>query len=224
MRGTRMTTRLCRGTPAGRRAFSRRRLTRWERVRWAHGAAVHLLAVGRHPDAGSTSTPTCCSSQLTDELLYHGDVNAALRRMLQDGMRGPDGEQLQGLRDLLAKLREERQQRLDQPRPRWRVRRDQRASSTTSSTRSGTRSTTPCATPRRVATSAARQNAREAAAERNMRLDLMPERPRRQGPRADAYNFESTRRSAALRADDGPAARAADAADGRPDVARACRT
>ena len=24
--------------------------------------------------------------QLTDELLYHGDVNAALRRMLQEGM------------------------------------------------------------------------------------------------------------------------------------------
>ena len=51
--------------------------------------------------------------QLTDELLYHGDVNAALRRMLQEGMRGPDGERLQGMRDLLARLREERQQRLD---------------------------------------------------------------------------------------------------------------
>jgi uncharacterized protein with von Willebrand factor type A (vWA) domain len=51
--------------------------------------------------------------QLTDELLYHGDVNAALRRMLQEGMRDRDGERLQGLRDLLARLREERQQRLD---------------------------------------------------------------------------------------------------------------
>ena len=34
--------------------------------------------------------------QLTDELLYHGDVNAALRRMMQEGMRGPDGERLDG--------------------------------------------------------------------------------------------------------------------------------
>ena len=51
--------------------------------------------------------------QLTDELLYHGDVNAALRRMLQEGMRDRDGERLEGLRDLLARLREERQQRLD---------------------------------------------------------------------------------------------------------------
>ena len=34
--------------------------------------------------------------ELTDELLYHGDVNAALRRMMQDGMRDRNGEQLQG--------------------------------------------------------------------------------------------------------------------------------
>ncbi len=26
-------------------------------------------------------------SELTDELLYHGDVNAALRRMMQQGLR-----------------------------------------------------------------------------------------------------------------------------------------
>ena len=39
-------------------------------------------------------------AQLTDELLYHGDVNAALRRMMQDGLRDRDGEQLKGLREL----------------------------------------------------------------------------------------------------------------------------
>ena len=52
--------------------------------------------------------------ELTDELLYHGDVNAALRKMMQDGMRDRDGNQLQGLRELLEQLREERQNRLDQ--------------------------------------------------------------------------------------------------------------
>src|SRR6476661_5775137 len=51
---------------------------------------------------------------LTDELLYHGDVNAALRRMMQEGLRDRNGEQLQGLRELLEKLRQERQSRLDQ--------------------------------------------------------------------------------------------------------------
>ena len=46
--------------------------------------------------------------QLTDELLYHGDVNAALRRMMQDGMRDADGNRLDGLRDLMDRLRQER--------------------------------------------------------------------------------------------------------------------
>jgi len=52
-------------------------------------------------------------SDLTDELLTHGDVNAALRRMMHDGLRTPDGQRLAGLRELLEQLREERQQRLD---------------------------------------------------------------------------------------------------------------
>ena len=51
--------------------------------------------------------------QLTDELLYHGDVNAALRRMMQDGMRDADGNRLDGLRDLMERLRRERQDRLE---------------------------------------------------------------------------------------------------------------
>lgn len=51
--------------------------------------------------------------QLTDELLYHGDVNAALRRMMQDGMRDADGNRFDGLRDLMERLREQRQERLD---------------------------------------------------------------------------------------------------------------
>ena len=53
--------------------------------------------------------PTAAFDELTDELLYHGDVNAALRKMMQDGMRDRDGNQLQGLRELLEQLREERQ-------------------------------------------------------------------------------------------------------------------
>ena len=51
--------------------------------------------------------------QLTDDLLYHGDLNAALRRMLQDGFNDRNGERIQGLREMLEKLRAERQERLD---------------------------------------------------------------------------------------------------------------
>ncbi|CAN5626411.1 VWA domain-containing protein [soil metagenome] len=51
--------------------------------------------------------------QLTDDLLYHGDVNAALRRMMQDGMQDRNGERVQGLREMLERLREQRQERLD---------------------------------------------------------------------------------------------------------------
>ena len=52
--------------------------------------------------------------ELTDDLLYHGDVNAALRRMMQEGMRDRNGERVQGLRELLDKLRQQRQDKLDQ--------------------------------------------------------------------------------------------------------------
>src|SRR6187431_3248541 len=50
---------------------------------------------------------------LTDDLLYHGDVNSALRRMMQDGFQDRNGERLQGLREIMERLRRERQERLD---------------------------------------------------------------------------------------------------------------
>jgi uncharacterized protein with von Willebrand factor type A (vWA) domain len=51
--------------------------------------------------------------QITDDLLYHGDLNAALRRLLQSGFRDRQGQMVQGVRDLLDRLRRERQERLD---------------------------------------------------------------------------------------------------------------
>ena len=48
-----------------------------------------------------------------DELIEHGDPNAALRRMLQQGME-VDGTRLEGIREMLRKLRERRQERLEQ--------------------------------------------------------------------------------------------------------------
>lgn len=44
-------------------------------------------------------------SEINDDLLYHGDLNAALRRMLNSGFADREGRQVEGMRDLLEKLR-----------------------------------------------------------------------------------------------------------------------
>ena len=128
--------------------------------------------------------------QLTDELLYHGDVNAALRRMMQEGMRGPDGERMHGLRELLDKLREERQSRLDQhdlggvydeisrqlddivDEERHAIENVKRAAEISGDERRA-------------------RTARDSAAERNMRLDLMPNDLAGKVRELNSYPFES---------------------------------
>ena len=52
-------------------------------------------------------------SQMTDDLAYHGDPNAALRKLLQDGY-DLNGERMQGLRDMLQRLKERREEMLAQ--------------------------------------------------------------------------------------------------------------
>ena len=47
---------------------------------------------------------------LTDDLLYHGDVNNALRRLMQDGLRDLNGDRIAGLREMMEKLRARRDQ------------------------------------------------------------------------------------------------------------------
>ncbi len=37
-------------------------------------------------------------AEITDDLLYHGDLNPALRRMLQQGFRDRNGERVAGMR------------------------------------------------------------------------------------------------------------------------------
>jgi uncharacterized protein with von Willebrand factor type A (vWA) domain len=53
-------------------------------------------------------------SQLNDDLLYHGDLNAALRKMMQNGFTDKNGDRVAGMQELLQKLRERRQQRLEE--------------------------------------------------------------------------------------------------------------
>ena len=52
-------------------------------------------------------------SELTDDLLYHGDLNAALRRMMQQGFADRNNERVQGIRELLEKLRRRRRDELE---------------------------------------------------------------------------------------------------------------
>src|SRR3989441_12239840 len=50
---------------------------------------------------------------LTDDLMNFGDLQHALRNLLQRGVRDPMGQRTQGLRDLLQQLRQQRRQTLD---------------------------------------------------------------------------------------------------------------
>ena len=47
--------------------------------------------------------------ELADDLTYHGDINTAMRKMMQNGMRDLDGNQMPGLRELMKRLREQRE-------------------------------------------------------------------------------------------------------------------
>jgi uncharacterized protein with von Willebrand factor type A (vWA) domain len=50
---------------------------------------------------------------LTDDLMNFGDLQHALRNLMQRGMRNQQGDRTQGLRDLLQQLRQQRRQNLD---------------------------------------------------------------------------------------------------------------
>jgi uncharacterized protein with von Willebrand factor type A (vWA) domain len=52
-------------------------------------------------------------SEITDDLLYHGDLNAALRRLLQSGFRDRNDERIQGIREMLEKLRRSRREEIE---------------------------------------------------------------------------------------------------------------
>ena len=53
-------------------------------------------------------------AEISDDLNHHGDVNHALRRLLQHGFRDRNGERIAGLQELLEKLRRSRRERLEQ--------------------------------------------------------------------------------------------------------------
>lgn len=52
-------------------------------------------------------------AEINDDILYHGDLNAALRRLLHTGFSDRNGEHVEGMRDLLDRLRRARRERLE---------------------------------------------------------------------------------------------------------------
>jgi uncharacterized protein with von Willebrand factor type A (vWA) domain len=128
--------------------------------------------------------------QLTDELLYHGDVNAALRRMMQDGMRDQDGNRLDGLRQMLERLRQERQERLERSDlggvyDEIARELDDIVDEERHAIENAVRDAESSGDERRS------EAARQTAAERNMRLDLMPSDLAGKVRELSSYDFES---------------------------------
>jgi uncharacterized protein with von Willebrand factor type A (vWA) domain len=52
-------------------------------------------------------------AELTDDLLFHGDLNQALQRLLQRGFRDRNGERVAGMREMLERVRQRRRELLD---------------------------------------------------------------------------------------------------------------
>jgi uncharacterized protein with von Willebrand factor type A (vWA) domain len=52
--------------------------------------------------------------EIADDVLGYGDLKTALQRLMNHGMKPPQGERTPGLRDLLEKLRQRKQERLQQ--------------------------------------------------------------------------------------------------------------
>jgi uncharacterized protein with von Willebrand factor type A (vWA) domain len=51
---------------------------------------------------------------IADDVLGYGDLKTALQRLMNQGLKPPDGQRTPGLRDLLEKLRQRKQERLRQ--------------------------------------------------------------------------------------------------------------
>ncbi len=129
--------------------------------------------------------------ELTDDLLYHGDVNAALRRMMQQGMTDRNGEQIQGLRDLMRQLREQRQQRLEDNDLGGVYQEIADAlDDVIDEERHAIQNATDAA--ERSGDERRAQHARDAAAERNFRLDMMPPDLAGKVRELSEYDFESS--------------------------------
>ena len=116
---------------------------------------------------------------VTDDLIEHGDVNAALRRLMNDGLRSADGDAIAGLRELLATAAPGPPGTSRAVRPRRRVRRDlpraRRHRRRGAPRRRSSPRSTNAVRPTAAATSARAEEAARRAEERRLDLDLLPD-------------------------------------------------
>ena len=128
--------------------------------------------------------------ELTDELLYHGDLNSALRQLMRDGMTDKDGNRIEGLRDMMERIRQRREEIEDSgdlggvyseiadalkdilDEERLTIENDLRQAENSGDERRA-------------------ENARNSAMERNFRLDMMPDDLAGKVRELQAHDFES---------------------------------
>src|SRR5215218_4971556 len=97
-----------------RRGFAEARAARRERARRKNLGPTVAYSRWDSTQTGFELDAYDVFGEITDDLLYHGDLNAALRRMLQSGFQDRNGEDLMGLREMLEKLRRKRKDQLEQ--------------------------------------------------------------------------------------------------------------
>ncbi|MCH1489986.1 MAG: hypothetical protein L7T83_06150 [Ilumatobacteraceae bacterium] len=132
--------------------------------------------------------------QITDEVIHHGDVEAALRRVMERGLQTPDGRQMPGLSELRDRIRDRREEIAE-------------SGELDGSLAEAARELADILDEERHAIENARddalrsgderraENANAAADERQMRLDLLPDDLAGRMQSLQSYNFESAEAS-----------------------------
>ena len=139
----------------------------------------------------STLDPEDLLAALTDNLLETGDLSDALERLLRGGFETPDGERIDGLRDLLEETRRKRDELLSQGDPdgelaRYRERLDEIESLERAGIEELAEEAAASGDERR------QEVTRDVVAERNMALDLMPADIASKVRSMQSYDFVST--------------------------------
>jgi len=128
--------------------------------------------------------------ELTDDLLMHGDLQAALRRLMREGMTDKDGNRIEGLREMMDRIRQ-RKKELEESGDLGGVYSEiadalkDIVDEERHAVENAVRDAEASGDDRRAET------ARDAAMERNFRLDMMPEDLAGLVRELQSYDFES---------------------------------
>jgi uncharacterized protein with von Willebrand factor type A (vWA) domain len=129
--------------------------------------------------------------EISDELIHHGDPNAALRRIMQQGMRDRNGRNIEGVREALDKLRKRRRELRESGRVGGEF---EDVARELDDIVDEERLAVDDAERRAVDSGDARRAdiARDAAADRRMRLDMLPDDLARRIDELAHYDFQSS--------------------------------